>query len=181
MCVFSHFSILLIHGSLLHFLHTSKPFQFHFVISFLFKSSFTSCLFFKTFPLISPNIILIWVTTHIHTKYQDLLGFDQNPNSISFHLTMNPTTKKGFHNYLVLCGYTNLNFKKSKVRIQFYQNPRFRDRRLTISSLKFHVIHTKSIPFWLGSPSSSSLLPLPPLFFSLFTIFLPSQMRPIWS
>ena len=30
------------------------------------------------------------------------------------------------------------------------------------------------------SPSSSSS-PLLPLFFSLFTIFLPSQMRPIWS
>ena len=111
----------------------SIPFLFQFLSSF------------KTFPLISPNIILIWVTTHIHTKYQDLLGFDQNPNSISFYLTMNPTTKEGFHNYLVLCGYTNLNFKKSKVRIQFYQNPRFRDKRLTISSLKFHVIHTKSI------------------------------------
>ena len=94
-------------------------------------------------------------------------------------------------------GYTNLNFKKSKVRIQFYQNPRFRDKILTISSLKFHVIHTKSIlkvisiqkknqssipwlawllfssslPFFFSSSSSSSLL-------------LPSgspQMRPIWS
>ena len=114
--------------------------------------------------------ILIWVMTHTQTKYQDLLGFDQNPNSISFHLTMNPTTKEGFQNYLVLCGYTNLNFKKSKVRIQFYQNPRFRDKRLTISSLKFHMIHTKSIlkvvsiPFWLdlglNPPSSSSLLSL---------------------
>ena len=70
----------------------STQFLFHFLSSF------------KTFPLISPNIILIWVTTHIHTKYQDLLGFDQNPNSISFHLTMNPTTKEGFHNYLVPCG-----------------------------------------------------------------------------
>ena len=70
----------------------STQFLFHFLSSF------------KTFPLISPNIILIWVTTHIHTKYQDLLEFDQNPNSISFHLTMNPTTKEGFHNYLVPCG-----------------------------------------------------------------------------
>ena len=74
----------------------STQFLFHFLSSF------------KTFPLISPNIILIWVTTHIHTKYQDLLGFDQNPNSISFHLTMNPTTKEGFHNYLVPCGLYQL-------------------------------------------------------------------------
>ena len=38
------FSCLIIHGSLLHFLHTSKSFQIHFVISFLFKSSSNSYL-----------------------------------------------------------------------------------------------------------------------------------------
>ena len=73
--------------------------------------------------------------------------------------------------------------------MQFYQNPRFRDKILTISSLKFHVIHTKSIlkvvsiPFWLdpfflffssSSSSSSSILGLHSLFLSL-------QMRLIWS
>ena len=109
----------------------------HFSCTFPSQTTSILHIHFKT--------ILIWVMTHTQTKYQDLLGFDQNPNLISFHLTMNPTTKEGFHNYLVLCGYTNLNFKKSKVRIQFYQNPRFRDKRLTISSLKFHMIHTKSI------------------------------------
>ena len=116
-----------------------------------------SCTFPSQTKSILPihfKTILIWVMTHTQTKYQDLLGFDQNPNSISFHLTMNPTTKEGFHNYLVLCGYTNLNFKKSKVRIQFYQNPRFRNKRLTISSLKFHMIHTKSILKVVSIPKS---------------------------
>ena len=84
-------------------------------------------------------------------------------------------------------GYTNLNFKKSKVRIQFYQNPRFRDKRLTISSLKFHVIHTKSIlkvvsiPCWLDLDSFSSLLllPLPLIFsFSPYGLLSSPQMRP---
>ena len=51
------------------------------------------------------NIILIWVMTHTQTKHQDLLGFVLNPNSISFHFTMNPTTKGGFHTYFVLCGF----------------------------------------------------------------------------
>ena len=45
-------------------------------------------------------------------------------------------------------GFTNLNFKKSKFRIQFYQNPRFRDKILTIQSLKIpcdpYKIHTQS-------------------------------------
>ena len=83
---------------------------------------------------------------------------------------------------MFLVGYTNLNFKKSKVRIQFYQNPRFRDKRLTISSLKFHVIHTKSIlkvvsiPCWLDLGSSSSL----PLIFSFspYGLFSSPKMRP---
>ena len=84
-------------------------------------------------------------------------------------------------------GYSTLNFKKSKVRIKFYQNPRFRDKRLTISSLKFHVIHTKfilkvvSIPCWLdlGSSSSLLLLPLHLLFsFSPYGLFSSPQMRP---
>ena len=89
--------------------HSYTPYTHQNHSKFTLESLCTQFLFhflssFKTFPLISPNIILIWVTTHIHTKYQDFLGFDQNPNSISFHLTMNPTTKEGFHNYLVPCG-----------------------------------------------------------------------------
>ena len=71
-------------------------------------------------------------------------------------------------------GFTNLNFKKSKVRMQFYQNPRFRDKILTIQSLKIpcdpYKIHTQSsfhtflaflsssLLFFFSSSSSSSLL-----------------------
>ena len=79
-------------------------------------------------------------------------------------------------------GFTNLNFKKSNFRIQFYQNPRFRDKILTIQSLKIpcdsYKIHTQSsfhtLLLDLGFLSSSSLLlPLPlllsfPLYRSLY-------------
>ena len=83
---------------------------------------------------------------HIQTKHQDLLGFVINSTSISLHLTMNPTTREDSILILFLVGLTNLNFKKSKFQIQFYQNPRFRDKILTIQSLKIpcdpYKIHT---------------------------------------
>ena len=72
-----------------------------FSIQFIFQFH----IFLQTSFMNSSKIILIWVMTHIQTKYQDLLGFVLNPNSISFHLTMNPTTKGGFHTYLVPCGF----------------------------------------------------------------------------
>ena len=71
-----------------------------FSIQFLFQLH----IFLQNSFMSSSKIILIWVMTHIQTKYQDLLGFVLNPNSISFHLTMNPTTKGGFHTYLVQYG-----------------------------------------------------------------------------
>ena len=71
-----------------------------FSIQFIFQFH----IFLQTSFMNSSKIILIWVMTHIQTKYQDLLGFVLNPNSISFHLTMNPTTKGGYHNHLVPYG-----------------------------------------------------------------------------
>ena len=71
MCVFSHFSCTLIHGSLLYFLHTSKSFQIHFVISFLLKSSFNFIYFFKFASWISAKTLLIWVITHTQTRHED--------------------------------------------------------------------------------------------------------------
>ena len=117
--------------------------------------------------------------THIQTKHQYLLGFVLNPTSISLHLTMNPTTREDSILILFLVGLTNLNFKKSKFRIQFYQNPRFRDKILTIQSLKIscdpYKIHTESsfhtflldllfLFFSSSFSSSSSLLLLPSVF-----------------
>ena len=71
MCVFSHFSILLILKSILHFKHTSKPFQIHFGISFLFNSSLNYISFFQKHIKIPSKTILIWVKTHTQTKHED--------------------------------------------------------------------------------------------------------------
>ena len=85
-------------------------------------------------------------------------------------------------------GLTNLNFKKPKVRMQFYQNPRLRDKILTIQSLKIpcdpYKIHTQSSFHTLAClVSLLLLLPLPLLLsfcFSLSTVSLLCQnMRPI--
>ena len=97
--------------------------------------------------------------THIQTKHQDLLGFVLNTTSISLHLTMNPTTREDSILILFLMGLTNLNFKKSKVRMQFYQNPSF--WRQAINHIK---------PSFL--PSSSALsFPFPSFFASFFCSF----------
>ena len=69
MCVFTHFSCIFIHGSLLYFLHTSKSFQNHLGISFLFNSSFNFIYFFKNPSWISSKTLLIWVKTHTQTKH----------------------------------------------------------------------------------------------------------------
>ena len=71
MCVFSHFSCIFIHGSLLYFLHTSKSFQNHLGISFLFNSSFNFISFFKNPSWISSKTLLVWVITHTQTKHED--------------------------------------------------------------------------------------------------------------
>ena len=69
MRVFTHFSCIFIHGSLLYFLHTSKSFQNHLGISFLFNSSFNFISFFKNPSWISSKTLLIWVKTHTQTKH----------------------------------------------------------------------------------------------------------------
>ena len=69
MCVFTHFSCIFIHGSLLYFLHTSKSFQNHLGISFLFNSCFNFISFFKHPSWISSKTLLIWVKTHTQTKH----------------------------------------------------------------------------------------------------------------
>ena len=68
MCVFSHFSILLIPN---HFYtsNTSKQFQIHLGISFLLNSSFNFIYFFKNPSWISSKTLLIWVKTHTQTKH----------------------------------------------------------------------------------------------------------------
>ena len=71
MCVFSHFSILLILKSILHFKHTSKPFPIHLGISFILKSSFNFISFFQIHIKIPSKTILIWVKTHTQTNYDD--------------------------------------------------------------------------------------------------------------
>ena len=69
MCVFTHFSCIFIHGSLLYFLHTSKSFQNYLGISFLFNSSFNFIYLFKNPSWISSKTLLIWVKTHTQTKH----------------------------------------------------------------------------------------------------------------
>ena len=86
MCLFCPFSCTFIHGSLLYFLHIKiipycscnlfSP-QFIFQLHIFLQNSFMN----------SSKIILIWVITHTHTKYKDLLGFVLNPNSITYNLT----------------------------------------------------------------------------------------------
>ena len=86
-------------------------------------------------------------------------------------------------------GFYQPYFQESKVWIQFYQNPSFGDKILTIQSLKIpcdpYKIHAQSsfhtkiqssiqnhiVPYLGLIPlSSSSLLPLPLLYFSLFPL-----------
>ena len=69
MCVFPHFSCTFIHGSLLHFLHTSKSFQIRLGISFLFNSSLNYISFFKIHIKNPSKTILIWVKTHAQAKH----------------------------------------------------------------------------------------------------------------
>ena len=57
--------------STLHFKHTSKPFQIHLRISFLFNSSLNYISFFQKHIKIPSKTILIWVKTHTQTNYDD--------------------------------------------------------------------------------------------------------------
>ena len=104
MCVFLTFFHILIPKSTQYSIYTSKPLQIYLVIFFLLKSSFITYLSSKIFHDFLPKTTLIWVITHTQTKLKDLLGFILNPNSITCHLTMNPTSKVGFHTHLVPCG-----------------------------------------------------------------------------
>ena len=65
------FSICLIPTSTLHFKNTSKPFQIHFGISFLFNSSLNYISFFQKHIKIPSKTILIWVKTQTQTNYDD--------------------------------------------------------------------------------------------------------------
>ena len=76
--------------------HSNSPWNL-FSIQFIFH--FLSS--FKTFHEFLPKIIPIWVLIHTQAKPKDLLGFTLNPNSIACHLTMNPTSKRGFPTFLV--------------------------------------------------------------------------------
>ena len=155
MCVFLPFFHMWIPKSTQYSINTSKPLQFILKSLFLLKSSFITYLSSKIFHEFLPKTTLIWVTTHTQTKPKDLLGFRiwvtthtqtkpkdllgfiLNPNSITCHLTMNPTSKRGFHTHLVPYGvFTKPNFKKSKVMMKFYQNPRLGDKLLTIQNLR---------------------------------------------
>ena len=115
---------------------------------------------------------LIWIITHTQTKHKDLLGFVLNPNSITCNLTMNPTSKGGFHTLDPIRIYF-------RVRFLTTHNPQ------TCIIQIYTKFHTKiqrsileSIPFFSSSLllfSSSSLpLPLllyfPLLFFSTFLV-----------
>ena len=71
MCVLVQIFHILILKSILHFKHTSKPFQIHLGISFLLNSSFNFIYFFKNPSWISSKTLLIWVITHTQTKHED--------------------------------------------------------------------------------------------------------------
>ena len=60
--------------------------------------------FFKTFHDFLPKTILIWVITHTLTKYKNLLGFVLTQTPLLCNQTMNPTSKGGFHVFLVPFG-----------------------------------------------------------------------------
>ena len=71
MCVFTHFSIVLIPKSILHFKHTLRPLQNHLGIYFLSNSSFNFIYFFKNPSWISSKTLLIGFITHTQTKHED--------------------------------------------------------------------------------------------------------------
>ena len=76
MCVFSPIFPCFDIQSTLHFKHTSKPFQIHLGIYFLFNSSLNGYLSSKFFHESLPKIIPTWVTTHTQIKHDDYLGFN---------------------------------------------------------------------------------------------------------
>ena len=105
-CVFSHiFPCFIIHGSLLYFLHTSKSFQNHLGISFLFNSSFNFISSFKNPSWISSKTLLIWVITHTQTRHENLLGFILNPNSITLYQPWIHPQREDFMSFLSHMGF----------------------------------------------------------------------------
>ena len=127
----------------------------------------------------------IWVITHTQTKHKDLLGFFLNPNSITCNLTMNPTSKGGFHTYLVPYGVLltliliNLglgrNSNKTLERSNAKQESLYPRLLHTTQNMYPYKSIQNSIPFCSSLPLlfSSSSLSLPlllllPLFFFLY-------------
>ena len=82
--------------------------------------------FIKTFYDFLPKTTLIWVITHTHTKFKNLLGFVLTQTPLLCNQTMNPTSKGGFHVFLVHLGfyppYSQYFFFFFWVRMKSYQN-----------------------------------------------------------
>ena len=127
-----------------------------------------------------PQTTLIWVITHTHTKHKDLLGFALNPNSITCNLTMNPTSKGGFHTLDPIRIYFRVGFLTTHNPTNMYHTNLY---KVPYKNPKIHTrIHTfllfpssSLLLFFFSSSSSSSS----PLLFPLYGFWSLKNERPI--
>ena len=103
------------------------------------------------------------------TKHKDLLGFVLNPNSITCILTMNPTSKGGFHTLDPIRIYSRVRFltthNPQTCIIQTYTKFHTKIQRSILESILIVIVpYFFYLPFFF----SSLLLLFLFLFFSLF-------------
>ena len=150
--VFLLFFHILLLKSTQYSIYTSKPLHIHLVTSILLIHMFLQ----KPFINYSQTT-LIWVITHTQTKHKDLLGFVLNPNSITCNLTMNLTSKGGFHTLDPIRIYFRVRFltthNPQKCIIQIYTKFHTKIQRSILESIPL----CSSLLFFLSSSSSSSL------------------------
>ena len=115
---------------------------------------------------------LIWVITHTQTKPKDLLGFVLNPNSITCNLTMNPTSKGGFHTLDPIRIYFRVRFltthNPQTCIIQIYTKFHTKIQRSILESIPF--CSSSGLIFSSSSLPLPLLLSFPLLFFSTFLV-----------
>ena len=101
---------------------------------------------------------LIWVITHTQTKHKDLLEFVLNPNLITCHLTMNPTSKGVFHTLDPIRIYFRVRFltthNPQTCIIQIYTKFHTKIQRSILESIPF--CSSSLLLFFFSSSSSSS-------------------------
>ena len=83
-------------------------------ISYSFCNLFSIQFLFQYLSLLQKSIMnysqitLIWVMTHTQPKYKDFVRVCSNPTLLPCNLSMNPTSKGGFHVFFYIWGFTHL-------------------------------------------------------------------------